>query len=533
MAKKKKGRATKSAKAKSAVESEEISRAPHTFVIKRGAVGKDVNHLMIDMRKVMEPYTASQLKVGKQNVLKDFVAVAGPLHVSHMISFSKSDAAPHMRIMRLPRGPTLTLRVQQYSLMRDVVSSLKKPQNHPKQFDHPPLLVLNNFQDRMEHRLVTTMLQSMYPSLNVTKLKLKQVYRCVLFNYNVETDRVEFRHYNIKAKPHGLSRPMQKLMKSQVPNMSGLQSIDELFTQAGNASESEMEDDPDNKVSLPQPISSRGNMANQLSSIRLTELGPRLTLELIKIEDGICDGEVLYHSTIHKTEEEIKDLRRARLLRQTRKNDLRMEQERNVERKQQSFQAHREDCWQGTKRKFGSADGPREEPDSEDDGYVEKDRVSDDDDEAWYEEEVGERPEPGILSRGGFGFRRGGMMMRGRGRGRFSGRRGGGGGRGGYGGRDRDDSGGDRPAWKDGGDRGGFRGARGGSRDRGGSSRGFRGGRGGDRGPSRGSFRGGGSSRGFRGRGDGGSRGGSGGDRRGGGRGMHRAISFRKKVSSR
>jgi ribosome biogenesis protein SSF1/2 len=109
--------------------------------------------------------------VGKQNVLKDFVAIAGPLHVSHMVVFSKSDVAPHLRIMRLPRGPTLTFRVEKYSLMRDVVSSLKKPQNHPKQYDHPPLLVLNNFKDeKMENRLTTTILQSMYPSLNVTKV---------------------------------------------------------------------------------------------------------------------------------------------------------------------------------------------------------------------------------------------------------------------------------------------------------------------------------------------------------------------------
>ena len=32
------------------------------------------------------------------------------------------------------------------------------------------------------------------------------------------------------------------------------------------------------------------------SAIRLVELGPRLTLSLLKIEEGLCDGEVLYHS---------------------------------------------------------------------------------------------------------------------------------------------------------------------------------------------------------------------------------------------
>jgi ribosome biogenesis protein SSF1/2 len=37
----------------------------------------------------------------------------------------------------------------------------------------------------------------------------------------------------------------------------------------------------------------------------LTELGPRLKLELIKIEEGICEGQVMYHSLITKTEAEL------------------------------------------------------------------------------------------------------------------------------------------------------------------------------------------------------------------------------------
>lgn len=41
------------------------------------------------------------------------------------------------------------------------------------------------------------------------------------------------------------------------------------------------------------------------SSIRLQELGPRLTLELMKVERGLCEGEVLYHSYLTKTQEEV------------------------------------------------------------------------------------------------------------------------------------------------------------------------------------------------------------------------------------
>lgn len=69
-------------------------------------------------------------------------------------------------------------------------------------------------------------------------------------------------------------------------------------------SDSEGEDDPQHHVTLTQKITSRGNVTAGHSAIRLNELGPRLTLHLIKIEDGLLNGEVLFHDIIHKTEEE-------------------------------------------------------------------------------------------------------------------------------------------------------------------------------------------------------------------------------------
>lgn len=46
---------------------------------------------------------------------------------------------------------------------------------------------------------------------------------------------------------------------------------------------------------------------------RLTEIGPRMTLELVKIQEGAVDGEVLYHKFIEKTPEEIEATRKAKL----------------------------------------------------------------------------------------------------------------------------------------------------------------------------------------------------------------------------
>ena len=57
-------------------------------------------------------------------------------------------------------------------------------------------------------------------------------------------------------------------------------------------------------------MTSRGNIASQKSSVRLVELGPRISMELLKIEEGMLDGETLYHKHITKTDEEKKEIKR-------------------------------------------------------------------------------------------------------------------------------------------------------------------------------------------------------------------------------
>ena len=68
----------------------------------------------------MEPYTASKIKVTPKNVIKDFVHVAGALNVSHMCMFTKTVIGQYLKVARFPRGPTLTFKVNEYALARDV-----------------------------------------------------------------------------------------------------------------------------------------------------------------------------------------------------------------------------------------------------------------------------------------------------------------------------------------------------------------------------------------------------------------------------
>lgn len=336
-------------KKKDNIEDPAVVNAPHTFVFARGKIGDKCKQLTLNMRRVMEPYTATKLQPKRMNVMKDFVAIAGPLRVSHFLTFTKSPNDVLLRLMRIPRGPTLYFKVLNYSLMKDVESSIKKPKTFLSQYVQSPLLILNGFQkvansdmsneSENPFKLCSTMLQNMFPSLNIHKVSLNGVKRCVLFNCDPESGRIEFRHYNITVKPVGVSRRVKKLVFRQaVPNLSKLNDISDYLLAAGegSASESELEaDDPNNRVELAQSIKSHGNVKNGISAVRLTELGPRMTLELYKIEDGFCDGEVLYHRYIKKTEEEKQALRNQIRKRHKLKNKRKRIQEENVKRKKQ------------------------------------------------------------------------------------------------------------------------------------------------------------------------------------------------------
>ena len=92
-------------------------------------------------------------------------------NVSHLMMFSKTERGIYLRLGRLPEGPTLTFRVLSYSLVKDIVNSLKRHHMEAKQFLHHPLLIMNNFGgDALKHKLVTSMFQNMFPTIHVDKV---------------------------------------------------------------------------------------------------------------------------------------------------------------------------------------------------------------------------------------------------------------------------------------------------------------------------------------------------------------------------
>lgn len=119
--------------------------APKSFVVKSGEIGASLRSLILDVRKVLEPNTATRLKERKSNKLKDYTSIAGPLGVSHLLTFSQSAATGNveeedlvsnvnMRVARLPRGPTLSFKVLRYALGRDILNATKRPHSPGREY---------------------------------------------------------------------------------------------------------------------------------------------------------------------------------------------------------------------------------------------------------------------------------------------------------------------------------------------------------------------------------------------------------------
>lgn len=404
-----KGRAARNAatKQKGDDEEEHFSKAPHSFVFHRGHVGKTVKELVKDMRQIMEPYTASRLKVRKKNVMKDFLTQAGPLHVSHFIVFTKTDIATYMRLICVPRGPTLTFKVNEFTLARDVLSFQKHPDVESKLFNNHAVMVTNMPADNMENKLMNVTFKNMFPSINPNTVKLNNMRRTVLVNYDKETKSVDVRHFTMKVVPTGISRAMKKLMKPRLPDMSRHTDIADVFLDKGLSDSEGEQEGPHSQVTVSQNIKDRGVARNATNAIRLKEIGPRLNLSLIKIEEGFEAGNVLYHALVQKTPADIEALKKIKEQKKKEKLARKQRQEANVLKKKEAKEDQVKQTLKGMEKKKGEGEIDKkdnakngEEDDDEDEEKEKKKEVSDsEDDYDYYKQELGQAPEPEMFQK--------------------------------------------------------------------------------------------------------------------------------------
>ena len=246
--------------------------------------------------------------------------------------------------------------------------------------------------------LTTSIFQSLFPSINPQRTPLTSIRRVLLINRERSSPALNLaagtgsytlslRHYAITTKPIvSLSRGLKRLraatqfatrrkLKPQpsatalgkkarsaaLPDMSRLDDVaDYVLDPSGagytSASESEVDTDAEvevletktrrvlskrerEKASERQTAETKGEGVRsgvQKRAVRLAEIGPRMTLRLVKVEEGLCDGKVMWHEFVTKTKEEQREMEQVWETRRSEKEERKRIQKENVERKRKA-----------------------------------------------------------------------------------------------------------------------------------------------------------------------------------------------------
>ncbi|CCW61469.1 unnamed protein product [Phytomonas sp. EM1] len=308
------------------------SNTPKSIIIYRGDVSPEVRALMHEWRNVFLPWSSKKLR-GKNKTLKDFLAIASTFGVSHLQLFTSPSHGTLLRIMRFFNGPTLSFRVLSFTLRPEIVKQQRRVASLDRAvWEVAPIVVLNNFLHpealkRQEVPLLEATFKALFPTVNIQTIQNSEIQRVCLFHYDHVEHVIEVRHYYVNSKTTGVTRTVKKLLENRRPTKLGtLSSIDEVLEREDAWSDTDGEGE---EVSLVQPF----RQHREQCRIKLQEIGPRMTLELIKVENGFASGEVIYHRLVEKTLHEIQENARKVHSRKVEKAKRRAEQDANVERK--------------------------------------------------------------------------------------------------------------------------------------------------------------------------------------------------------
>jgi ribosome biogenesis protein SSF1/2 len=358
----------------------------------------------------------------RSNKLKDFISMAGPLGVTHLMLFSRSKSNRiNLRIALTPRGPTLHFQIEKYSLCKDIIKAQKHPRGGGKEFISPPLLVMNNFSRpqtaendpkpalKQLESLTTTIFQSMFPPISPQNTPLSSIRRIMLLNRETTEEGtyvLNLRHYAITTRRTGISKRIRRLDPAEqrkrekkghaMPDLGRLEDVADYLLDPGaggytSASETELDTDAEvevletgtKKVISRKEILRReaGNDKIRQKSgrnvekraVKLVELGPRIKMRMVKVEEGVCEGRVMWHEFVTKSKAEEKELENKWTKRREEKEQRKKEQRENVQRKKE--------LRKNTRVNGGDMDGDDEGGEEEEDDDDEMDDSWDSEDE--------------------------------------------------------------------------------------------------------------------------------------------------------
>ena len=362
-------------------EGEDAGAVPRCFVVWRGTVRpKHLLTLKNEFTQVMRPYCAVKLRERRNATLRDYAAVAGPIDVSHLFMFSASvrkeagdestSAAAVFSLAPLPAGPTVSFRIKSFSTSVDVRRASGTVFSDKQGYLHPAVVLFSDFDVKTAptlaadgitpakglsseellnlnraRELAEVTLKHSFPPFNVATTKLSACKRVVLFDMDPVTGLIQFRHYGVVTNEEGLSGAVTKLNKGQLLNMADYEDVADAVAAIEAMTKPVtggvvVHDDASGRTAGSGgggATHEKGGEREQSGAsvrrkrVKLVEIGPRMSLELYKVEDGLCDGAVRYHRDVHFTAAELVQRRRREQEQAALRTRRRKEQEKNVE----------------------------------------------------------------------------------------------------------------------------------------------------------------------------------------------------------
>ncbi|OIR58630.1 MAG: rRNA binding protein [Amphiamblys sp. WSBS2006] len=234
-----------------------------------------------DLRKVFYPYSPESVPERNERA-SDFARRTEKTGLTHMVSVSQhgksfSTARHLLSIGKCGKGPTVVFDVAFFSLAKDIAGFTRER----GVFGGAPLLLLSNFDaypDSEEKETLVSVLGGLFPEVETKKEAA--VERVVMLHY--ADGKIELRNYGIRKRVLKVSRPVRKLLSKGIPNMHGYDDMSEYFS----AKMCEETSGSDGEEVVGEGEYRKG--------IRLSEIGPRLTLLPRRIQKGLFGGKTLW-----------------------------------------------------------------------------------------------------------------------------------------------------------------------------------------------------------------------------------------------
>jgi ribosome biogenesis protein SSF1/2 len=216
---------------------------------------------------------------------------------------------------RLPAGPSFDLKVSSFSLVSDIRRQIKSGGVGMSKQDeqHPPVAILNGFKNASNEfaSLLAEALKGLIPPIDIGKINMKTCRRVVLFDYNPTSNTLSIRHYRVnlvstsvdngsdvtttETPTQAVGMILNSRKSSKIPNLGHLVSISDLIGKPKAITDDDSAEQggaaaADGAVEIYE----KSRRIPRKTSLKLSEIGPRIECTISRVFSGVEEGTILY-----------------------------------------------------------------------------------------------------------------------------------------------------------------------------------------------------------------------------------------------